>query len=431
MLKRSTLGAVCTIALALAIGRESRADDAGTSRRITFYEDVLPIMQTNCQDCHRPAGLNLGGMIAPMPLVSYEDVRPWAKSIASVVKSGEMPPWHAARELHGRFKNERALSDEEIQTVFRWATTGAARGDQTQAPAPMKWPESGWSIGKPDLILSLAKPYFVKDDIEDININLMAELTPEMLPEDKYITAIEYRPDTDAVHHIIGFTRPPRGADAQGLQMIGGMAPGTQPTTYPEGYGVKLHAGSKFIFQMHYHKEAGPGTGKWDQSQVAFRFADKPVNRVFFEAIGDISKMYVPAGAKNHRITSTRDFTRDITILSYLPHMHLRGTYSKYTAKYPDGTEKVLLEVPEYDFNWQTSYELEDFDLIPAGTTIEVVMGYDNSAEKFGNPDPTVDVSWGDATTDEMNLGWFRWAYTHPGEDDVIPRAIGGGNGRR
>ncbi len=420
-----TLGAMLT----LFIGAQfAHADDAPSASRPTFYGEVLPILQNNCQDCHRPSGLNLGGMIAPMSLVEYSEVRPWAKSIASAVQNRVMPPWHAADDFHGVFQNERTLSDAEIETIVRWASTGAAAGDPSQAPEAHVWPNSEWAIGEPDLVLTLDEPFFVKDEIEDLNINLTTKITPEQLPEDKYITAIEFKPGSDVVHHIIGMTIPPEDADAQGVQMIGGIAPGTAPTTFPDGYGVKFHANSTFIFQMHYHKEPGPGTGKEDRSSIAFRFADKPVNRLYVEAVGDTRRLYVPAGDPDYRITSERKFGRDIKLITLLPHMHLRGDYSKYHMIYPDGTEEDILEVPQYDFNWQTSYHFTEPKVIPAGSVVQVTMGYDNSAENPSNPDPTTDVRWGSPTTAEMNLGWMTWAYVNPTDNDPVPVAIGGGN---
>lgn len=424
MMKMSKLLGLLSLGAAMAIGpAAASADDDAPAARPTFYKDVLPVMQQNCQDCHRPSGLNLGGMIAPMPLMTYEDVRPWAKSIATVVSDREMPPWHASEDFHGVFENERVLNDEQIATIVRWAETGAAAGNPEDAPEPITWPEEEWAIGEPDLILTLDEPFLVEDDVEDLNINLTTDIPMDKLPEDKYITAVEFKPGSDIVHHIIGFSVPPRTADTTGLQMIGGIAQGSQPTQLPDGYGIKLHAGGKFVFQMHYHKEPGPGTAKYDQSQVAFRFADKPVNRVYLVAVGNPAEMYVPAGEKV-KIPGTKDVTRDIEIISLLPHMHLRGDYAKYIVQYPDGKEETLLEVPEYDFNWQTGYKFKEKKQIPAGSKITAIMGFDNTPEKESNPDPTIDVKWGPATTDEMNLGWMTFAYVNPDGTEPVPDPI-------
>ncbi len=412
-LRSSSLVLLTLVLLAPAMPGLASTDKAAAAP--TFYADVLPVLQSNCQTCHRPAGLNLGGMIAPMPLTTYAETRPWAKSIAQVVKKGEMPPWHAATEFNGVFSNERTLDEGEIDTLVRWAATGAKAGDASAAPPAIEWPQTEWSIGEPDLIVSLAEPFHVEDDLLDLNINLPAQDVPAgVLDEDRYIVAAEYKPDTTAVHHIIGFalTPPEEEGGEPGYLRLPGIAPGAEPSEFPPGYGIRLPKGSKLMLQMHYHKEPGPGTEVWDQSTVAFRFADEPVKEMHVSSVGDPRKMYLPANTKDHYISQTETLASDITIMSLLPHMHYRGAYSKYTATLPDGTVRDLLEVPQYDFNWQTRYRLREHLQLPAGTQIEVTMGYDNTADNPNNPDPTTEVKWGSRTNDEMNLGFFYWAYT-------------------
>jgi mono/diheme cytochrome c family protein len=412
-----------------ALANNAKTDTANAAP--TFYKDVLPVLQQNCQTCHRPSGLNLGGMIAPMPLVTYADTRPWAKAIAKAVEERAMPPWHAAPQFHGVFLNERTLTDAQIGTVVSWAKAGAPAGDEADAPPDLSWPSSEWSLGQPDLVLKLAEPFHVNDDLRDLNINLPAEEVK--IDEDKYITSIEYKPATTAVHHIIGFAVLPNetGDGPGGMQMLSGIAPGSDPSDFPKGYGIFLPKGSKIIFQMHYHKEPGPGTEVWDQSSVAMKFADEPVQRLYVSAVGDRSKMYLPANTKDVMITSEEKFDKSITIMGLLPHMHYRGDYSLYVAKLPDGTEKEFLEVPQYDFNWQTRYKFREHLVLPAGTTIAVTMGYDNTAENPNNPDPNAEVKWGDSTDDEMNLGFLYWAYTNASEDDGGPTRFRRGPGSR
>ncbi len=406
--------------LAPSFGAEtSSKDKSGTP---TFSEDVLPILQRSCQTCHRPAGLNLGGMIAPMPLLTYQETRPWAKAIARVVESGEMPPWHASDDYAGVFSNERTLSDAEIETLLRWAKTGARPGDPDKAPPPLEWPSAEWSIGEPDLVLSLAEPFHVDDDLVDLNIVLAAEAVPVgVLDRDRYIVAAEYKPDTEAVHHIIGFAVTPESADRPGgFLRLPGIAPGAEPSEFPPGYGIRLPKGSKIMMQMHYHKDPGPGTEVYDQSTVAFKFADEPVQEMYVSSVGDPRKMYLPANTKDHFITQEETLAKDITIMSLLPHMHYRGAYSHYVAKLPDGTEMSFLEVPRYDFNWQTRYRFKQHLRLPAGTRLEVTMGYDNTAGNPNNPDPNAEVKWGDSTDDEMNLGFFYWAFTDASDGEGL-----------
>lgn len=426
-MKKSVWGLMAGAVFAARI--VSAADDAPEPKP-TFTKDVLPIMQKNCQECHRPAGLNLGGTIAPMALMNYEDVRPWAKSIAKSVKNRTMPPWHATADFHGVFRNERTLTEKEIATVVAWVNSGATQGDAKDAPAPIEWPKTDWVIGTPDLVLTLDKPFEVKDEVEDLNIDLVTQITEEQLPEDRFVTAFEFKPGSDVVHHIIGFTMTPMGNGKQEFSMLGGMAPGTAPESMPEGYGVLLRKGSKFDFQMHYHKDPGPGTGRVDRSSVALKFApkDAKITRLYVEAVGEPGKLRVPAGDENYRITASRTFPRDIKVWSYLPHMHLRGTYAKYVANLPDGKQETMLEVPKWDFNWQTSYRYKEPRLLPAGTRLDVTLGYNNSTSNPANPDPTKEVRWGAPTTDEMNLGWMTWAYVQPGPNDKPPQPIGGRN---
>lgn len=410
------LGLLVLAALLAAMPALGAANDANGDAP-TFYQDIAPVLQDNCQTCHRPAGLNLGGMIAPMALTTYSETRPWAKSIARSVQNREMPPWHASEEYHGVFSNERTLTEDEIGTLVAWARAGAPAGDETDAPTAIEWPATEWSIGDPDLILSLKEPYHVNDDLLDLNIVLEAETVPAgVLDEDKYIVAAEYKPHTTAVHHIIGFAVTPASEEGgrPGFLRLPGIAPGAEPSKFPPGYGIRLPKGSQIRLQMHYHKEPGPGTETWDQSTVAFKFADEPVQAMYVSSIGDPREMYLPANTKDLFISKEETLAKGITIMSLLPHMHYRGDYSKYVATLPDGTVSQFLEVPSYDFNWQTRYRFKDHLQLPAGTKIEVTMGYDNTADNPNNPDPTIDVKWGDRTNDEMNLGFFYWAYTDP-----------------
>ena len=370
---------------------------------LTFYRDVLPIMQENCQACHRPFGLNLGGMVAPMALTDYADVRPWAKAIARVVSAREMPPWHATAEFNGVFSTERTLTDEEIATLVHWARSGAARGNPADGPAPIAWGNAEWRLGEPDLIVSIPEPYFVEDDVEDQYISFTATITREMLPEPRYIRASEARGGSAAVHHIIA--RP-----------LGGMAPGGGHKEYPEGYGALLTPGTEVRFNMHYHKEPGAGTGGWDQSKVAVWFHDpaKPVyHEVTSRAVGNRT-FEVPPGHPNWKVGASMIFAEDTTILALVPHMHLRGKDAKYIAFYPDGSQEVLLEVPNYDFNWQTRYAFVEPKQVPAGTRIQFEAHFDNSVDNESNPNPSVPVRFGGPTTAEMMLGFMASAPTKP-----------------
>jgi mono/diheme cytochrome c family protein len=385
---------VALAAVALAAGAASAEDS-----QPTFYKDVLPIVQENCQVCHRPGGANLGGMVAPMAFVTYEESRPWAKAMAKMVAERAMPPWHASPAQHGLFENERTLSDEQIATIVRWAESGAARGAPTDAPAVKEWPDfEGWMIGEPDLVLTMPEKYFVEDDVEDIYVDFNQTITKEMLPNDRWIKAIEFRPGSPVVHHIIAFP-------------LGGIAPGNGPTLYPDGVSRKLSPGENIRWQMHYHKEPGPGTGQWDQSQMALVFYPEGAE-IKYQMQGNHLGRFdfaIPAGDPNYTIQADYTFKHDSQIVQLMPHMHVRGKSAKYEAFYPDGTSEVLLDVPRYDFNWQTAYQYEQFKKVPAGTKVVFTSSWDNSADNPYNPDPAKTIRWGEPTTDEMSFGYMSF----------------------
>lgn len=381
------------------------ANEINVPAKPTFYKDVLPILQENCQDCHRPGGKNMGGMVAPMAFIDYKDTRPWAKGIAKAVSSKSMPPWDASTEHAGVFEGERVLDEAEIETIVRWAGTGAARGNEANGPAPLVFEDSeGWSIGEPDLVVSMPEPYFVPDDLLDETVYFKTKLTEDQLPKDRWIKAVEFHAGSSAVHHIIA--RP-----------LGGIAPGNAPSVYREGYSARLHAGEEIVFNMHYHKEPGAGTGMWDQSEVGVIFYPEgyePEHVLTTDPLGTFAINIAPQ-EKDYVATANLTFGSDALINSMMPHMHLRGVAAKYELTYPDGKEEVLLNVPEYDFNWQTSYRFKEPKFVPKGTKVTFTGTFDNSEGNPFNPDPSQRITWGEATHEEMMFGWI--SYTDPDSD--------------
>ena len=388
------LGVACSLALVGVAG--AAALDPET---VTFYRDVAPVLQQECQVCHRPNGANLGGMVAPMALTTYEEARPWARSMARQVASRAMPPWDASPAHNGVFKNERTLNDEQIDVLVRWVEAGAPAGNPADAPEPIEWPSAdGWLIGEPDLVLEFDEPYFVEDDVDDLYIYFQTTVTEEMIPEDRFVKAIEFRPGSPAVHHII-------------VPSLGGIAPGNDPVIHSDGMADVLKAGRNLTWQMHYHKEPGPGTGSWDQSSVALKFYDSEDDvkyEVFNAGMGKFD-FAVPPGDSDYTIQTEWTFPTDSEIVSYLPHMHLRGKAAKYEAYYPDGSQEVLLDVPNYDFNWQTTYLYEERKKVPAGTRVVLTTVFDNSEDNPANPNPNETVRWGEPTTDEMSFGFMAY----------------------
>ena len=352
------------------------------------------------------------------------------------VESKTMPPWFASEKFNGHFKNERTLTAEEINTFVTWVKTGAKRGNPSDAPAPVKFRE-GFVMGEPDLLINFNEPFFVKDDVQDLYYNENIKLTEEMMPEDSFITEVEFIPGSEVVHHIIAYASNPEseyvsdiesdtdleGADEEELRgrtMLGGLAPGTDPGYYPEGFAFPIKKGAEITFAMHYHKEAGPGTGVFDDSTMAMKFAtEKPQHSMNFTTIAH-GAFEIPPNTKDWVVSGARTFDEDILLLNLFPHTHLRGVASTYTAFYPDGTVEDLLETPNYDFNWQIYYYFQEPKFIPKGTRIEVELVYDNSPENGERAgfNSNRAVRFGGPTTDEMDLGWYTYSAAKPDLSD-------------
>lgn len=403
-------GVSAALTLATALIPSAHAD---APQRPTFTKDVLPILQENCQECHRPKPINMSGMVAPFSLMSYEEVRPWAKAIVKAVHTKYMPPWFATDEFDGVFRNERGLSDTDIETIQRWVDQGARRGNPQDAPAPREFKDTEWWLGEPDLVVSLPEPVWVGDDVADWQPNIDIPLPEDLLPEDRWIQTIEAQAGSEPVHHIVVYKVDPNGRSRGfGGQNIGGLAPGAEPSLMQDGYGIKLEKGSSLRVSMHYHKEPGPGTGTYDQSRLGFHFYDKDeaVMPVHIEPVGS-TDFVIPPNDPSYIVSMARTFDRPFTILNYLPHMHFRGKAAKYWAVYPDGSSELLLDVPRFDYNWQLYYEYPKPKSFPAGTRIEVELTYDNSVNNPSNPDPNRAVPFGLETTDEMAFGWMFYSY--------------------
>ena len=374
----------------------------------TFYADVLPILQENCQACHRSGGLDLGGMTAPMALTSYEEARPWAPMIADAVAEGRMPPWHAHPQHQGQFQNERYLAPEDRETLIAWAEGGAPAGDPADAPsqvsfAELETNEDGWSIGQPDLVLTFDEPYLVEDHVEDEYANIPVHVSEEDVPEPMWIKKSELFAGSHAVHHIISD--------------VGSLVPGIEPTVYRDGFARLLQPGPRnILFQMHYHKQPGPGTAVYDQSRAGVIFYEpgEVIEHMVTNAPMGMFTFVIPAGDPDYSMSTREVFEEDTYILNFTPHMHLRGKAARYELTYPDGESEVLLYVPNYDFNWQHTYELKEPVLAPAGSVLELTLWWDNSENNPHNPDPTVDVRWGQPTTDEMGFGFVGIASAEP-----------------
>lgn len=386
---------------------------------VTYTKDVAPIIQKNCQGCHRP------GEVAPMPFTNFKDTRPWAKAIKEKVVTRVMPPWFADPK-HTEFENDARLSEKDMQTVAAWVDQGAKEGDPKAMPPAPKFVE-GWNIGKPDAVLSMTVDFEVP--LEGA-VPYKYFAIPTNFDEDKYVQAAEIRAgDRSHMHHLIVSVRypdgnplPPAGeldpaARREGLARAArsvedsdgrlvGWAPGEAPLELKEGQAKLIKKGSVLIFQVHYTTNGKPGK---DRSSVGLIFSKAPVEKRVITAGAFARNLVIPAGDPNFESRATFPFKEDSHIDSLHPHMHLRGKDMTFKLVYPDGNEKLLLSVPRFDFNWQQTYVFKEPVAAPKGSKLEVIAHHDNSPNNKFNPDPTKVVKWGDQTWDEMMIGYFDY----------------------
>ena len=398
----------------------------------TYSKDVAPILFKSCVGCHRP------GEMGPMPLLTFQQVRPYAAAIGRRVQNGTMPPWHAEAPV-GHFLNERRLTAEEKDTIARWVAGRSPQGDPNDLPPAPTFVE-GWAIGTPDSVLAMQKEFEVpaSGTIDYQNFPIPTNFT-----EDKWVQAMELRTSAPSVvHHILVFARetgveprrdpfrqvalpnggnfgvtpperrqpPQQGAPQQAAQnqaprtpvrqtLIASLAPGTTTMVFQPGTALQIKAGTTLVFQIHY---TANGTVTKDQSRIGFIFAKEPPRQEIMSSQFLNPQLILPAGAGNQRVDSEIEFTQDSHIWALIPHTHLRGKSWEYQLKYPDGRSEVVLSVPKYDFNWQTYYHYAKPIAAPKGSRLQAIAHYDNSAANRSNPDPKAEVHWGEQTWEEM-----------------------------
>jgi hypothetical protein len=466
--KRSySLAIAITFCLAIGLifissGAADNTSKKSATRNVTFSKEVAPIFFKNCAECHRP------GESAPFSTLSYKDARPWAKSIKEKVANRTMPPWHADPH-YGQFSNNPTLTQAEIDTIVAWVDGGAAEGDPKNLP-PAPTFTQGWNISKPDVVIQIPEEYTYKPGVDEYQYFDV----PTNFTEDKYVTMAEARPgNRKIVHHIIAFIVPPgqpnmgkmtaeqrykameaqlknspfyrdgylmrmkpgeavendgcaEGARRGGTDnLLVGYAPGRNADTYAPGTARKIPAGATIRFQIHYSNQTLSGAeAEKDRSMVGLVFAKEPPQRlVTTNSIGNIF-FKIPAGADNHMVTACRSLKRDTIVYGLEPHMHLRGKSMEYKVFYPDGKSEVLLNVPKYDFAWQTNYILKEPKRLPKGTRIMVTAFFDNSAKNKFNPDPSKEVRYGEPTYDEMMLGFLDYVTEMPPVAQLDPKVL-------
>ena len=415
--------------LVCILGSVTLAQAGTESSGVSFYKDALPVLQKNCQTCHRP------GETAPASFLTYESTRPWAKAIKTAVLTKKMPPWFADPHF-GKFANDRSLSQADIHTLVSWVEAGAPAGNPKDAPKPVEWVQ-GWRIGQPDVVLSMPIAYQVP---ASGTIDYQYIVVPTGFTEDKYVQLAEARPgDTKLVHHIIAFVREPGNpwmkdakpgipyvpkepelspedqkkqeeaeAKLPGIPFPGDFlvayAPGNLPDVIKPGRAKLIKAGSDLVLQMHYTANGTAGT---DISKIGLVFSkEPPAERMLTINTANVT-FSIPPGAPDTEVHAKMTLQQDATLVNFLPHMHFRGSSFEYRATYPDGKKEVLLSVPHYDFNWQLTYDLAVEKKLPKGTVIECEAHFDNSANNRFNPDPTKEVHYGEQTWEEMMIGFF------------------------
>ena len=398
---------------------------------VTFNKDVFPILESNCQNCHRPGG------IAPMSLMTYESTRPWAKAIKAKVLSKQMPPWFA--EAGGApLRNAPQLTTTDITTLVTWADSGAREGEAVKPQQTRRWTD-GWRT-QPDVVISMETPYAVGAEGPG---EIKRFLIPSPFTEDTWVTSIEIRPgDPSVVHHAIvelGGPMPPKtvrlpdGSEVKPDVMVaadvpssGGSysdqfstgpgtfttmeavyAPGTQPLNFAYTNSAKLIQGGKWIrLEVHYTPNGKPTV---DKTMVGFTLAKTPAQRRFVimapDHLADMRKP-IPAGAANYQTRGELKFKQDVDIAWFMPHMHLRGKDMTFELDYPKGQNETVLTA-RFNFHWQLGYELEKPIHVPKGTKLIVTAHHDNSRNNPNNPDATKPVEWGDLTAQEMMVPWF------------------------
>jgi peroxiredoxin len=377
--------------------------------KVNYAADVAPIVQRRCQECHRP------GQVGPFSLMDYDQVRRRAKAIREVVEQRRMPPWHADPR-YGHFSNDRSLSPRERAVILAWVDQGSPAGDPMDAPKAAAFAD-GWEIGKPDYVFKMPRPYKVA--AEGV-LAYQYFRVPTNFKEDTWIQAAEARPgDRSVVHHIlvsIDDQHDDHANDAAEGFFVA-YAPGDVPVVYPKGTAKLIPAGSDLIFQVHY---TPIGQEKVDCSSVGLVVAKGPVEHKAI-TLGIAQRSFaIPPGADNHPVEAGYTFTKETQLLSFFPHMHLRGKSFQYTAAYPDGRSEVLLSVPAYDFGWQSVYRLTEPKQLPRGTRIQCLAHFDNSTKNPANPDPTMTVRWGEQTFEEMMIGYLDCVPTASAEKEPV-----------
>jgi hypothetical protein len=425
-MKKIAFAALLFLAFAAARQRAVRPPEAPAPvAGPTFSKEVVRIFQDRCQSCHHP------GDIAPFSLMTYSDAAPHALEIRLMTKTHQMPPWKPATGC-GDFLDPRVMTQDEIDTIGTWVANGAPEGNRADLPAPRAF-DSNWTLGQPDAVFSNPEPYTPPEATDTYRCFTI----PTHLAGDKYVSAVDLHPgDRTTVHHVIAFidstgesaalddADPGPGYTCFGgpgfnpsdasAATLGGWAPGARPLEMPDGVAFKLPANSRVVLQVHYHPHNG--TPQPDQTQIAVYYATKPVAQVM-RIVPMINQTFtIPPGDANYRVTAgiapapfqNTPLPVPVHLWMVAPHMHLLGRKMHVNATMPNGASECLINIDDWDFNWQGQYRYAHSMALPAGTKLSLEAFYDNSPGNTRNPnDPPKSVSWGEQTTDEMCIAFL------------------------
>lgn len=389
-------------------------------KKVTYCEHVATIIQNRCQACHRPGG------IGPFELMTFDDAESWSASIREVITNDLMPPWHADAPYR-HFANDRSLTPEEYKTLLDWIDDGAIEGDRSKLPKPRVF-SAGWSIGKPDLVLKMEKEVSIPAESPELGIQYKYIWAGQPFEKEMWVAAAEVQPGAPTVVHHASVYIVPDGVEIKlnknderpggisdffspldDLPHLISFVPGDKTFEFPTNMGIRIPQGARLMFEMHY---TATGKKETDQTSVALKFAgNRPEHEVFGSGFLNFT-FSIPPGAESHQVTArTRKFKRDLVLLTMNPHMHYRGKSFKYELVEPSGNRTEILNVPNYRFDWQTTYRLSEPIKIPKGAYIKGTATFDNSKNNPFNPDPSKTVTWGEQSWEEMMLGSFEFYY--------------------
>ena len=414
--------------LAIAgVASAQQSAPASNQMPVAFTRDVAPILQRSCQTCHRP------GAVAPMSLLTYEDVRPWARSIKAKVTNREMPPWHIDRNIGiTKFKNDPSLTDQEIATIAKWVDAGAPRGNPADMPPPRKFEElDQWFIGKPDIVITSNKPYVLPAAGPD---NIVDILVDPGFTEDMYVMAIESKPADAAsfkvTHHFTTNLVEDPDEDPVGL-FLNEYALGKNGDVFPPNSGRLIKAGTKINFNLHLNPRGEETPVNVKLGLKVYPKGQVPKYVAFTQHMGDAPDLDIPAGSISRHDGYFR-LPRPVLLASFQPHMHNRGKAQCIEAIYPDlnpnsarpgpARTETISCVSNYQFGWHITYPYADdvAPLLPAGTMIHVISWHDNSTANRWNPNPKNWVGGGSRSIDEMSFSWVTLTYLE--EEDFRQR---------